>query len=254
MSFQSYYKEGYLYLDYPNIENISDDDEKGWDLSISEMNKVFNVYNECEKMYLCTDFYWRFPKIFLNFKKLKHLTLDGTRWFYIDCDQLPKTLEYLDIDSINVNIEVLKGMDKLEKLNTICVDFGRFFGNNWFQENLYETENNDINNNDKNVIPFYNHESLEKIIFHIGTGLDEDELKIDLRIILKNRLFDNIRHRITNINIEYDKKNINNIVISLEPYVERKTEPCMERRTMRKYGEKCECTSYPYMCKIHTTD
>lgn len=215
MSFQCYYKEGYLHLDYPNIENISDDDEIGWNVSISEMNKVFNVYNECEKMYLCTDFYYRFPKIFLNFKKLKHLTLDGTRWFYINCNQLPITLEYLDIDSINTNLKVLDGMDKLEKLKTICLDFSTFFGRDWFQENLYEIENNDINNNDEDVIPFYNIESLKKIIFHIGTSLHEDELKIDLRIILKNKLFDNIRHRITNINIQSDNKHINNIVVIL---------------------------------------
>jgi len=249
MSFESYYKEGYLHLDYPNIENISDDNETGWNVSISEMDKIFNVYNECEKMYICTDYYYRFPKIFLNFKKLKHLILDGTRWFYISCEQLPHTLEYLDINSVNTNLKVLKGMDKLEKLNTICLDFGTFFGNNWFQYNIYGNENE---NENKNIIPFYNHDSLKKIIFHIGTGLDEDELKIDLQIILKNKIFDNIRHRITNINIQSDNKHINNIVITLDR-VEPKVS-YVERKTMRKYGEKCECRFYPYMCKKHTTD
>jgi hypothetical protein len=214
-----YYKEGYLHLDYPNIQNITDDNEEGWNLSISEMNKIFNVYDKCDKMYLCTDFYYRFPKIFLNFKKLKHLTLDGTRWFYVDCEQLPNTLEYLDIDSININPGFAKGMDRLINLHTICIDFSRFFGNDWFVINLYKNYEDDIifdiGDDIDEIEPFYNLQSLQKIVFHIGTSLYEEETKINLNMLSKHKIFDNIRHRIKEIYIEHDIVSINNVVIKL---------------------------------------
>lgn len=50
MSFQNYYNNKSLHLSYPNIENISNESEEGWNISINDMNKTYNIYDECEKM------------------------------------------------------------------------------------------------------------------------------------------------------------------------------------------------------------
>ncbi len=232
MSFQCYYKDKYLHLSYPNIENISEDSEEGWNVSISEMNKIFKVYDECEKMYLETDFYWKFPKIFLNFLKLKELKIEGIRLFDIDCTQIPESVEVLEIYSCNLNSNVLNGIEKLMNLKTIKLSI-------------------DILEN--NHIIFPNLTNIKEIYFYSDPFLGEED-------IFNNNIFDNIRNRITKINNEYDMfkiyldTNNNESNESIEINEINETNEAIQRKTKRKYGEKCACTGYPYMCNKHTTD
>jgi hypothetical protein len=233
MSFQCYYKDKYLHLSYPNIENISDDSEEGWNVSISEMNKIFKVYNECEKMYLDTDYYYRFPKIFLNFKKLKELKIRGTRMSHLDCTQIPESVEILDINSPNVNEDIINGIEKLVNLKSIFVDLSIILESSKIFPNLL------------------NLKEIHLDLFSVEYIEDYDEHhKNELfNKIINHKIFDNIRHRITKI---YLSQGICELFAIVE--LDKLNELKRERRTKRRYGEKCECTGYPYMCNKHTTD
>ena len=215
------------------------------------MNKIYNVYNECEKMYLETDFNHRFPKIFLNFKKLKELKISGSRLFDIDCYQIPESVEILDIESRNMNEDVLNGIEKLVNLKKISVDFSKIFKSSIvfpnfpnllnlreIYLNLFSTEENEYGDLDE----YQKHKLFDKI-------LDCD-------------IFYKIKHRINKIYLELDTKyHCWYIVIKLSQqdklYELNKlleSKPKSNKLRPREYGEKCECTGYPYLCRKHTTD
>lgn len=205
----------FLYLKYPCIEEQT---EKCWEKNIMDMNEKYPEYNilqNTEILFLYTDSYFSFPQIFLKFINLKKLEIKGSRWWYLNCNQIPVTIEHLIlIEHTNLKNDVMKGSESLINLHTLELDASPFLENCNF--NKYYTFYGEINNEFYNnifdyddIYPIPDIGNLKNIFFHIyGTGYD-DIIDYDYyNIIINHKLFSNIKNRIKKIYTEINNKYI----------------------------------------------
>lgn len=115
-----------LYLSYPPFKDIYDSEYCGKVFDL--IDEKYNIYEECESIFYETDWQYELLKEFKKFKKLKDITIDGTRFYDLDLDQIPNTVEKLDISSsINLPSELLDRLDLLPNLKILII-CGRYFG------------------------------------------------------------------------------------------------------------------------------
>lgn len=208
----NYNKESkYLHLSYPYIEEQS---EECWEKNILEMNEKYPEYNlieNTEKLFLDTDFFFSFPQVFFKFINLKKLEISGSRWWNLNCNQIPVSVEHLIlVDHTNLGIDVMKGGESLINLHTLELDIYPFFNNCDlvdYDEKDYEYFSGIYDY--KNTYPIPNIGKLKKIIMHInGTGYDDIKLFNYENILKNHKLFSNIKNRINKIYIDEDTQNI----------------------------------------------
>ena len=209
------YKNKILYLLYPDIKscypfmkNTTDDIEKAWNIFIDNKNDVYDIYSNCEELFLVTDFYFVLPKVFLKFERLKKITVNGLRWFGLNCRQIPVTIEYLDLYSQNLPRNALDGIDRMKELRTLILPYNAFY------DSQVENDTTQFD-----MVPIYDLEYLSEIRIIIKLLSDSDENSIDKykNIISNGKLLDNIRYRMKLMQYNRDKfNNIDYIDIHLE--------------------------------------
>ena len=141
-SFCCYYdiKLKYLHLHYPSIEEQT---EECWEKNIMDMHEQYPEYNiieNTEHIFLEIDFYYSFPQVFLKFMNLKKLVISGSRWWNLNCNQIPISVEHLILtEHTNLQNDVMKGGECLINLHTLELDGYPFFESCDFSD--YEINN-----------------------------------------------------------------------------------------------------------------
>lgn len=207
-------KSGCLYLDYPCILNTSDTSEnikeELWtNIILGTLNtyKKYDIITNTKELYFITDYYFSFPKIFLHFPNIIKLEIAGTRWFNIDCNQIPKSVEHLIlVSNINLPLFFMRGSQNLVNLKYIDFNINIFFDVR--KEILYSTYNEIY----EEIEPIPNLENLIKVslnYFDVDLGC-EPESDIDTKnfidkyknTIINHKLFENIKNKISDVYID----------------------------------------------------
>lgn len=123
----------FLHLNYYSFKGFKGSSEE-------EYNKLFdelNLYDTLEEFYLVTNFIYSIPSHVLKFTKLKTLTIEGTRFWGLTMEQIPASVEVLDLTrQSNLTVNCIKGMERLVNLKKLYLDdiFGiitnRYYINN----------------------------------------------------------------------------------------------------------------------------
>ena len=154
----------YLHLGYPNIEEQT---EECWEINILNLHEKYPEYNiieNTENMFLEADYYHSFPQVFLKFLNLKKIEICGSRWWNLNCNQIPISVEHLIMTQhTNLQNDVMKGGESLINLHTLELDYFPFFGYcNFYDYNEGEFSILYI----ENIYPIADIGKLKKIILH----------------------------------------------------------------------------------------
>jgi hypothetical protein len=202
----------YLFLSYPSIEEQT---EECWEKNIMDIHEQYSEYNileNTEHIFLDSDFYFSFPQVFFKFMNLKKLEISGARWWNLNCNQIPVSIEHLLlVNHTNLQNDVMKGGENLINLHTLELDGFPFFAD--YDFSIYDEINhseyyNQIYEYD-NTYPIPDIGKLKKIILHINDQrIDYLKYYIFQYIIKNHKLFSNIKNRINKIYVDDETKNI----------------------------------------------
>jgi len=210
-NFQNYFNilSGKLYLSYPTIQENTEECWTNIILQMLDNYKEIDIINNTKELYLETDFYFSFPTIFLRFPNIKVLEIAGCRWFHLDCNQIPISVQHLILTQhSNLPQNIMIGSQSLINLQKLDLDITPFFGNG---EMLYIKEIKEIEEIES--IPDLGN-LIEVSIYFYGCGIDIETIEyvnIYKDIIKNHKLFENIKYRISDIYID----NIERFVVKL---------------------------------------
>ena len=180
-------------------------------MDLNEQYLEYNILENTNHLYLETDFYFSFPQVFLRFKNIKKLEIIGCRWSNLNCNQIPIYVEHLILTYTILPSDIMKGAENLINLQNLELNINPFFG---YHSGLilYESYGNSgSKDEDDDIHPIPDLGNLKYVSFDISEQ-DIDKIIDDnvyKKIIQKHKLFENIKNRISNINIEDTKLIIN---------------------------------------------
>lgn len=176
----------YIHLSYVNVVG-----EEGYNSLFDSINK----YNEVEKIYLETDFIYSLPFNISRFVNLKHLTITGSRFWDLTCNNMPTSLLTLDMTGhSNLQCKCIFGIERIVDLTSLSLDMGPFnIGNIFVLSDAFE----DIDD----LIPIPILPKLQQIIFEAGVGNTKEDLFPYWKDLVKNNpVCVNTKHRILDMN------------------------------------------------------
>jgi hypothetical protein len=201
----------YLYLSYSSL--VEDEcNIRSYDKYLDELHVNFNIYNLTEKLFLNTDFISELPSNILKFNNLKEIEVQGSRFWDLECLQLPTSVTICRfIDHTNLIPTCIVGMDRLTNLVSLHLDDGPFDFIQLIDANRYLKRH--YSDETLEIIPIPNLSTLKSINIYPG-----DDIKIlvpDWKDrVMKHKLFINIKNRIVNVEIKNEYETI--IVIDLQ--------------------------------------
>lgn len=166
-----FFQDGYLYLDYPDC---SEDDVGS---KFDACDQLLQIYEKTTKLYIDSDFFFSLKEIGHKFKNLRHLTIEGTRFWSLSINQIPQTVEFFDF-SQNNNLHMpllLKGVNDHPNLKTLIFDLNNFEtnpGDMFLPEYLPQTSSQF----NTSTFPKLEHVKLLKMRYH-DDGVDEYNLE-----------------------------------------------------------------------------
>lgn len=112
-----------LHLSYYNDDNFDGCKTSSYD----ELFDKLNLYDTLQILTIGTDFINILPPNVLKFKKLKSLTVIGSRWCDLNMTQIPPSVERIVlVDQTNLSYRCLIGMEKLVNLKELYLDYSAF--------------------------------------------------------------------------------------------------------------------------------
>ncbi len=214
--FSSYFSLDYtiLHLDYYPIKNDQ------YNEFFEQMNDSYHIYSQVQTLYICTDFINKLPTNILQFKVLKKLTINGSRWWDLNMTQIPNTIEIVElINQSNLQPASIIGCEQLINLKILKLDADAF--NIKIRTNDYCTTYFDCKCNFDDIMgcdcppgcqldkkySIPNLPNLTTIMFQSGELL-VDDLFLDNTIwkndILNHPVLSRVKHRIKSITCDGD--------------------------------------------------
>ncbi len=188
---------------------------------IAEYNEYFdkldlkdNIYNTTKKLTLDTNIITRLPDNIWKFKIVKEIDIRGTRFWNMDMTQIPKTVEILHLtELLNVSIKCFNGMNQMENLQILYLNFDIFVSASLF---IFSDKTTELIGSCDDFIPIPNLPKLKNIIFENDTDCyTDDTLKeIWTTILIDDMLFSKIKHRIISVEA-YDIDSFFKVIIKL---------------------------------------
>ena len=179
----------FLNISYPSIESNEDD----YNAFLDDLNNSYQIYDITEELFLETDFICSLPSGIKKFKKLEKIEVSGSRFWHLTMEQMPNTVRTVILtDHSNLQSKCIIGMDKFISLEHLFLDYGPF--------NLCIFLGENETNTDEDIVLIPLMPKLKYIVFNSGICYSEDDLIDDWKDrILNNKLFSNIKDKITNI-------------------------------------------------------
>ena len=175
-------RNGELNLDYPPTKGI----DGLHPMILPGLNKRLQAYSLVEKLTVTTDFFYQLPEEFKLFENVKELTITGSRWWNLTCENLPVSTERLVLwEQSNLNQSVMIGSERLTNLREIVLDWKTFF--TFDNYNQYQ----DITP-EEGVTPIAKLPNLRQISFLAGEAFHENEMDSDWqKRVASSPLFNN---------------------------------------------------------------
>jgi len=186
----NFYHDGYLCLRGHGVNHES--------LLFDELDSALNLYRSCTKIRIDTDSVFHpFPEEIKKFQMLKSVHLHGTRWFYLNCSQLPNTIETLDVTKQNnLSPTFCEGIENLTGLKDLHIELNYIDKSSFYDF----TPSPDCMEDFQKHLPIPHNSSLENIWIHTDVHtvryLDKENLIDNVR---DAPFMENIRHRIISI-------------------------------------------------------
>ena len=86
------------------------------------LDNLCGLYNDCKKIYFESDFVHRLYPVMNKFVNVEEISLEGSRWFNLECSQFPISVKKINIDCMNLNKNIFyRGKDGLINLTELNI-------------------------------------------------------------------------------------------------------------------------------------
>ena len=178
------------------------EDSKDFDLYLDSINEKYDVYEKITCISIETASVVSLAKNFLKFVRVKEIIFNGPRFFYLNCTNIPKSVEKIDAtEQTNLPESFLFGSETLTNLTEIRLcgrpyvdgrDFPEYYDPEYSLEPL------------ENPTPIADLPRLERIII-VCESFQVNEFAVfnanDYKTLITNlSLLKNVKYRIFNVN------------------------------------------------------
>lgn len=183
----------YLHLSYSSLVNNGSSLES-YNEYLDELDLKFNIYKLTEKLFLCTDFIHKLPSNILKFINLKEIEVDGTRFWDLNCSQLPISITTIRFYYTNLSSDFIIGMDRLINLYSLHI-YDRSF--DFSRIHIDEQHNPDLDKPIPNlpVLKFINIYLCEATELYLASNNWKNK-------IMNHKLLSDVKNRIINMEFE----------------------------------------------------